>query len=94
MPVRFLTDSERDRLSRFPELIPPEDLVTFFTIAPSDLAQIGRCRGDPNRLGYALQLCALRYLGYCPEDLSTVPPEALVYLAHQLHVNAEGFADY
>ena len=94
MPGRFLTDSERDRLNRFPDPISPEDLATFFTLSPQDLARILRCRGDHNRLGYALQLSALRYLGFCPARLSTAPPEAVVYLAQQLHVSPAVLADY
>ena len=30
MPGRFLTDAERERLTRFPAEVPPEDLVSAF----------------------------------------------------------------
>jgi hypothetical protein len=37
-------------------------------------------------LGFALQLCALRYLGFCPDDLVTAPPAAISFVADQLQV--------
>ena len=33
MPGRFLTDAERERLTRFPTEVPPEDLVSAFTLS-------------------------------------------------------------
>ncbi len=33
------------------------------TLSPADIAAVLRCRGDSNRLGYALMLCYLRYPG-------------------------------
>lgn len=63
MPVSFLTDRERERLDRFPVEIPPEDIGAYFTLSPSDLAQLHGQRGDHNRLGFALQLGTVRFLG-------------------------------
>ena len=39
-----------------------------FTLSESNLEFVKQQRGDHNRLGFALQLCALRYLGFCPDD--------------------------
>ena len=60
MPVRLFTDAERERLNRFPSDVPPGDLLAWFTLSDADLGLIGDRRGDHNRLGYALQLKALR----------------------------------
>src|SRR6266536_3065135 len=38
MPVRFLSDAELARLSGWPDETAAEDLVTFFTLSPDDLA--------------------------------------------------------
>ncbi len=88
MPIGFLTDAERGRLNRFPPDIPPGDLLAAFTLSDADLGLIGDRRGDPNRLGFAVQLTALRYLGFAPDDLTTAPPRAVAYLALQLGVPA------
>ena len=38
-------------------------MVRHNTLIPEDLALINRRRGDPNRLGFALMLCYLRFPG-------------------------------
>ncbi len=81
MPAPVLTDAERERFLRFPAQIPRADLNAFFTLSASDRKQVPRTATASNRVGFALQWCALRYLGFCPEDLSTVPAAALQYVA-------------
>ncbi|MGI9145537.1 MAG: DUF4158 domain-containing protein [Chloroflexota bacterium] len=71
MPVRLFTDADRQRLNRFPTDVPPGDLLASFTLSDADLDLSGDRRGDHNRLGYALQLKALPYLGFVPDDLSS-----------------------
>lgn len=41
MPRTFLSESQREKLERFPESVVPEDIVAYFTLSESDLAQIG-----------------------------------------------------
>jgi TnpA family transposase len=94
MPVSFLSAAERDRLGRFPDPIAPEDLSTYFTLSQQDLTEVNRRRRDHNRLGFALQICALRYLGFCPENLTTAPCEAIIYVAQQVGVAPEALFDY
>lgn len=38
-------------------------------------------RGPGNRLGLAVSLCALRFLGFVPEEIASIPDEALAFLA-------------
>ncbi len=71
MPVRFLTDAERERHGSFPREIPDGDLYyAFCTLTSPDFAVIPNRSVPANRLGFALSLCAVRFLGFCPEDLS------------------------
>ena len=92
MPIGFLTAAERDRLNRFPEQIPDEDLFAFFQFSEADQTAINQQREDHTRLGFALQLCALRYLGFAPDDLRTAPREAIIYVARQLDIPPEALA--
>ena len=94
MPGSFLTDTERERLRRFPSEVPPEDLGAFFTLSDRDLTQVRRQRGGPNRLGLRMQLCTLRYLGFVPDALHSVPPAVIAHLAQQVGTTPESFMVY
>ena len=94
MPGRFLTLTEKERLNRFPEEIPSDDIFTFFTLSSSDTAQVPLKSVSYNRLGFALQLCTLRYLGFCPDNLTTTPPFVVTYVANQLDIESHVLSDY
>ena len=79
MPARWLTESEQNRLTRFPTKVPEVDVVTFFTLTKSDWSHLSILRGDANRLDFALQLSSLRFLGFGPENLREVPVEVLEF---------------
>jgi len=61
-------------------------LDRFFTLGGADLSEVRRRHGDSNRLGWALQLCGLRMLGFCPDDVRTAPAVAVRFVARQLDV--------
>src|SRR5215471_13365502 len=86
MPIGFLSPADRDRLSRFPAQIPDDDLRAFFLLSDADQQVINHQREAHTRLGFALQLCALRYLGFAPDDLRATPEEVVLYVARQLDV--------
>jgi hypothetical protein len=94
MPGQFLTESEWARLTRFPTELTTEDLSTYFTLTTADKALVHQQRGAHNRLGFALQMGALRLMGFCPDDLTTAPPALVRFLAQQLEVVPEALADY
>jgi TnpA family transposase len=94
MPVQLFTEAERARRNRFPDVIAYEDLVTFFTLSERDRASIPRSREPHNHLGYALQLCTLRFMGFVPDDLSSVPPDAVGFVADQLAIEPHVLAAY
>src|SRR5258708_29958110 len=73
VPIGFLSDAERERLDGFPAQIVPGDLDTYFILSRANRRLIPRTTSASNRLGFALQLGMLRFLGFCPDDLSTVP---------------------
>jgi TnpA family transposase len=94
MPIGFLTRTERERLNRFPTQIPDEDLRVFFLLSEADQTAITKQREAHTRLGFAMQLCALRYLGFAPDDLGTAPWDAVEYVAQQLAVSPDALAAY
>ena len=94
MPIGFLSPADRDRLNRFPAQIPDDDLRAFFLLSDADQQVINHQREAHTRLGFALQLCALRYLGFAPDDLSTTPEEVVFYVARQLDVPAAAIHAY
>jgi TnpA family transposase len=94
MPVSFLTDDEREGLQYFPADISPSDVTAFFTLSATDMVLVQKQRGDHNRLGSALLLCTLRYLGYCPKDIGIVPEAVVSYVSEQLHIDPACLQQY
>ena len=66
MPVRFLSEAQREQLSGFPAALDGEALDRFFTLSDADLAEVRHRHGDSNRLGWALQLCGCGCWGSAP----------------------------
>lgn len=67
MPVGLLSASQRDQLSRFPDDVSPGELRRYFELSEDELAAVRSVRGATNRLGFALQLSALRLMGFAPD---------------------------
>ena len=94
MPVELPSESERAKLSRFPEKIPREDLRRHFTLSEEDREAAGQLYGRANPLGFALALSALRYLGFFPPDLTDTPEEAACYVADQIGARPDVLEEY
>jgi hypothetical protein len=94
MPEHWLTEVESLRLTSFPEEMPEADVVTFFTLTESDRELLIRLHGEANRLGCALQLCMLRYLGFVPDDLQKSTASVVRFLARQLEVSPDSINSY
>ena len=86
MPVEFLSDAEAAAYGRFDGSLTREDLHRAFFLDDADRELIGKRRGAPNRLGFALQLTTARWLGTFLPYPTDVPPAVLQYVAGQLEV--------
>lgn len=69
-----------------PAEIEPEVLRKYFTLSDRDVEQVQQCRGAVNKLGFAVQLCTLRWGGYFLRDTNEVPQSVVETLATQLGV--------
>lgn len=70
-------------------------MAQFFHLTDEDRALIEKRRGDQNRLGFALQLTTVRYLGTFLDDLANVPGNVLKALSRQLALpGRETLRDY
>lgn len=94
MSSNFLSTAERERWQRFPEPMPQEDLAGYFFLSEADIREVYRQREPFNRLGYALQLCTLRYLGFVPTDFMATPEAAVTWVAEQLGLAPQILALY
>jgi len=70
------------------------EIARHYTLTGDDLEIVGRRRGDATRLGYAMLLLYMRWPGRALEAGEVPPAPVLAYVAQQLGVAPEAFADY
>lgn len=94
MPVEFLSNEQAARYGQFATDPTPEQLARYFFLSEADHALIAERRRKHNKLGFAVQLCTLRYLGtFLPNPLQ-VPQVVVEHLAQQLDLPPEVFVKY
>jgi TnpA family transposase len=86
MPVEFLTDDEAAAYGHFTGPPARADLERVFFLDDEDQSLVGRRRGEHMKLGFALQLVTVRWLGTFLEDPLDVPGVVLEFVAEQLGV--------
>ena len=93
MPRRStLSAAEREQLLALPET--SEEFIRHYTFSEADLSLIHQHRGAANRLGFAVQLCYLRFPGVVL-GLDQLPaPSLLAFVAAQLKLPAPEWAIY
>ena len=87
-----LTSRQRSALFSLPQR--EADLLRHYTLSDEDLQNIGARRRPRNKLGFALQLCVLRYPGRLLAPGEFVPPAVVDFIGRQLDLVGDELADY
>lgn len=90
----LLTRDQRTEFVRISSDIPDRELEIYYTFSQLDLENIKRHRRDHNRLGFAVQLCVLRYPGWSLSDVEPIPDFVIKYIAKQIDANPDSFSLY
>ena len=93
MPRRsLLTPAERAGLFAFPAT--DEELIRHYTFTEPDISAIRQRRGNHNRLGFAVQLCYLRYPGFALPTDAVPPAPLLAIVGRQLCIEPDIWPQY
>ncbi|GGJ60098.1 DUF4158 domain-containing protein [Deinococcus roseus] len=94
MPADFLTPEQSQRYGTYTEEPTPEQLEKFFQLDDFDLEFIQKGRLGVQRLGFALQLTTLRFLGTFPRDVRNIPRVVRKFVAKQLGMDSRDLNQY
>lgn len=72
----------------------PEQLNQFFYLHEKDIKLIENIRRPATKLGFAVYLGSLRFLGTFISDIASVPEIVLNYMAEQLNINPREIVNY
>ncbi len=93
MPRRTILTA-RQRAALFDLPTDEAKILRHYTLADEDFEMIDSRRRPHNRLGFALQLCALRYPGRLLAPGEIIPEQITQYLAAQLGLRPDDLIDY
>jgi hypothetical protein len=89
---KLLTPDERQALLGIPD--DEESLIRHYSLSEQDRLQAEARRRPHNQLGYAVQLCMMRFPGRILGFGETPPAAVVAYVAEQLEIDPSVFALY
>src|SRR5690625_1238709 len=90
----LLTADQRTEFVRIPLDMTERELEIYYTFSQYDLEIINRHRRDHNRLGFAVQLCVLRYPGWSLSYVEPIPDLVIQYIAKHINADPDSFSLY
>ncbi|MDP9425858.1 MAG: DUF4158 domain-containing protein [Actinomycetota bacterium] len=94
MPTQeMLSDAQRERYAALPEM-DGRALVRHYTLSEADLTAVSIRRSAANRLGFAVQLCLLRYPGRPLRSDEALPRPVVEFVASQVGADPDAFGGY
>ncbi|WP_218671377.1 DUF4158 domain-containing protein [Microbispora sp. GKU 823] len=95
MPVEYLSAEQEARYGRFATEPSPGELEQFFRLDTKALGLARAKRRPATRLGWAVRWGTVRMLGtFLTEDPTAVPACVVRFVAEQLGIDDEHFAEY
>lgn len=89
---KLLKDQDRRKLVDIP--VDEDSLIRHYSLSLADRLEIELRGRNHNRLGFAIQLCLMRYPGRVLGAEEAPPPAMLRYVADQIGAAPESFAIY
>jgi len=86
--------TERQRAALFDLPTTEVEMLRHYILADDDIEHIQARRRQENRIGYALQLCVLRYPGRLLTQGEVIPDKLLRFIGAQLGITSEALLAY
>jgi TnpA family transposase len=90
----LLSPAQRQQFTEIPDSITERDIFRYYTFNERDFQIINEPRRGHNRLGFAVQLCYLRFPGRVWGLGEIVPSAVLFYIASQLNLAPSIITEY
>lgn len=90
----ILSEEQRKELTSISDDINDYTIAKYYTLSEEDINYALSHRRNVNKIGFAIQLCCLRYPGWTFTDVKSIPHKMLSYISKQLNLSYTDFNHY